>query len=542
MTGRAATGTLNLEWAAENHRAHVVAGHSSALSRVDEVPWLLSRRSMAAVSHVVRLFECDCGVSADEFQQTRTDCGPETRIEQAVLWQSRLDDQWHYFFNTESSQGVVLLNRLGFDVWTAFEHARTKEDARASLGDTGVAFVDALLDHGLLQYEGSQTRLVKRRDTVLQAWLHVTNQCNLRCSYCYVAKSAEAMSEDTGMAAVDAVFRAAEQGGFQGIKLKFAGGEASLNAGRVLAMHDYAKERANAQGLALASVILSNGARLEPRLVAELASREIHVSISLDAIGDAHDQQRRFLSGRGSSQRVVATIDQLVAAGLQPSIAITLTEHNTESLAETVEFILSRNLMFTISFVRDNEQISDYDALRLREQRLMAALDSVFDRIETMLPSYSLLGVLDRASLEAPHAKTCGVGESYIVIDQQGKIASCHMDLAKPVGDVKSAKLLPLIAQPPSGLRNLPVEEKEGCKSCAWRYWCTGGCPKMTYRATGRHDIKSPFCSIYKASFPRLLRLEALRLLKHGPFAGQHNVAENGSPRAGGQPRNGSGA
>jgi uncharacterized protein len=32
---------------------------------------------------------------------------------------------------------------------------------------------------------------------------------------------------------------------------------------------------------------------------------------------------------------------------------------------------------------------------------------------------------------------------------------------------------------------------------------------------TGRSDVKSPNCSIYKALFPDAVRLEALRLLKY---------------------------
>jgi uncharacterized protein len=37
----------------------------------------------------------------------------------------------------------------------------------------------------------------------------------------------------------------------------------------------------------------------------------------------------------------------------------------------------------------------------------------------------------------------------------------------------------------------------------------------LTHRITGRYDIKSPNCAIYKALFPEALRLEALRLLKY---------------------------
>lgn len=71
-----------------------------------------------------------------------------------------------------------------------------------------------------------------------------------------------------------------------------------------------------------------------------------------------------------------------------------------------------------------------------------------------------------------------------------------------------------LIHADPSGVQNLSVEEKEGCKTCLWKYWCAGGCPLSTFRATGRYDVKSPNCHIYKALYPEVVRLEGLRLLR----------------------------
>ena len=56
---------------------------------------------------------------------------------------------------------------------------------------------------------------------------------------------------------------------------------------------------------------------------------------------------------------------------------------------------------------------------------------------------------------------------------------------------------------------DLAVQEKEGCRDCSWRYWCSGGCTVATFRATGRYDIKSPNCNIYKAIYPEALRLGA---------------------------------
>ena len=53
-----------------------------------------------------------------------------------------------------------------------------------------------------------------------------------------------------------------------------------------------------------------------------------------------------------------------------------------------------------------------------------------------------------------------------------------------------------------------PVEERAGCRSCAWRTACSGGCPLM--QGTAIHDR---YCKVYQTLFPELVRLEGLRLL-----------------------------
>ena len=96
-----------------------------------------------------------------------------------------------------------------------------------------------------------------------------------------------------------------------------------------------------------------------------------------------------------------------------------------------------------------------------------------------------------------------------------GKIAQCQMHLDNPVGDVSNSDPLRLTAAGP--IRNLSVDEKEGCRDCSFRYRCTGGCALETFRATGRWDISSPHCQIYTTLYPQAMRLEGLRLLKvHG--------------------------
>ena len=102
-----------------------------------------------------------------------------------------------------------------------------------------------------------------------------------------------------------------------------------------------------------------------------------------------------------------------------------------------------------------------------------------------------------------------------MVIDQFGGVAKCHADIKHTTTTIDVADPLEVIQLDSKGVQGLPVEQKEGCRTCEWRYWCTGGCPLLTYRVTGRYDVKSPNCNIYKALFPDVLRLEAMRLLKY---------------------------
>ena len=149
--------------------------------------------------------------------------------------------------------------------------------------------------------------------------------------------------------------------------------------------------------------------------------------------------------------------------------------------------------------------------LRFADEQIISAMRSVFAVIEKKLPARSLLDcLLDKADMTAPHHRTCGVGQNYLVIDQHGGVAKCQMEIKRTITTIKTDDPLQVIREDRRGVQGLSVEEKEGCRTCEWRYWCTGGCPAMTYRSTGRYDVKSPNCNIYKALFPEVLRLEAL--------------------------------
>lgn len=430
-----------------------------------------------------------------------------------------LDVEHRVLFNPVASTGVVVVNEPAYDIFRAFRAPASIAEVLQSRQDRArevTQMLERLRQLQLIFPEGYQARPDFQAGQILTAWLHVTNGCNLRCPYCYLNKSAQPMDEPTGRAAVEAVMRSAVAHGFPAVKLKYAGGEASLNHRLVEALHAYARELAARSGLSLYATLLSNGVRLPQSLLHTCKAEDIRIMISLDGVGDQHDAQRPFVSGKPSFRFVERTIGELIAQGFPPHLSLTITNRNMTGIPDTVRFALERGLTFSLNLFRDNDCAASFDDLRFEEQAMISTLLKTFEVIESYLPRWSVLGsVLDRGQLIEPRQRSCGVGQDYVVIDQHGQVAKCHMEIERTLGSVFADDPLELVRRDQTTTLNLLVDEKEGCKDCPWRYWCSGGCSVATFRATGRYDIKSPNCNIYKAIYPRALRLEGLRLLRY---------------------------
>jgi len=455
----------------------------------------------------------DCACPVSSYQPVPpvpvTPGSGSVRWEHAVgTVESRLDDEHRLLFNPLGSCGVVVVNQLAYDVYASLNRWADRTDAEDVLR--------MLAGLELIHPAGQPVRPVIAPSQVLTAWLHVTNGCNLRCPYCYVHKSAEAMDERTGRAAVESVIASALTHGFRTVKLKYAGGEASLNHHLVDSLHKYATELTAASGLRLEATLLSNGVRLPAPLVRTCKEEGIRVMISLDGVGDQHDVQRPFANGRPSFHLVERTIADLIDRGCTPHVSVTVTGRNASGVPDVVRFALERDLTFSINLFRDNDCAATVSDLRYEEDEIIGSLRAAFEVIESSLPRWSVLGsVLDRGQLLQPRGRSCGVGQDYLVIDQRGRVAKCHMEIERTLGDVFTNDPLMLVREDQTSALNLLVDDKQGCKDCTWKYWCSGGCSVATFRATGRYDVKSPNCNIYKAVYPDALRLEGLRLLRY---------------------------
>jgi uncharacterized protein len=490
---------------------------------------ILSRHSLVPpTGEAERQFQCDCACEGGLERNLTTENNSRITAESkprrvSHLYSAELEQNTLYY-NAQAEAGTVILNQTAETMLNAFDGNRTlaelhqqflEWDASAELADV-LALANSLELNGLINYGDTAPHFSAPKK--LGVWLHITNQCNLRCTYCYLGKTNERMSFETGQQVLLELFESAAKQGMSELSLKFAGGEALLEWDLVQQLNTWAREEAIRRGMTIESILLSNGTTITAKLAQKLKAENFQVAVSLDGLGEANDLQRPFVNGRGSSRYIERGLLILQEYAIPFNVSVVVTAQNLDHLPQLAEFLLKRAqpIPFTLSFFRDNPLAEN--GLAVDNPTMIAGLQKLYTKIEELLtmhpPSFSFLDtLLDRVQLSRPHQHACGAGVNYVVVKHTGEISTCQMLLHKPVGKVGQGQdLIKLIRA--TGQNPLPSYQKEGCSSCQWRYVCAGGCPIVTLKATGRYDTRSPYCDTYFTLIPAVLRLEGLRMLR----------------------------
>jgi uncharacterized protein len=342
-------------------------------------------------------------------------------------------------------------------------------------------------------------------------WLHITNQCNLRCDYCYLVKDKTKMDLPVGKRAVEVSFDTARAYNFKQVKLKYAGGEPTLNFPLLVEIQSYAQVLSGQYEIPLDGVVLTNAVSCDTEMISQMRELKLRASVSLDGIGKYHDQLR----GRGTFKKVKNTIKQLVSANIPISITLTISNRNLAGVPEAIDYLLENRIPFALNFFRENDCSSGFSDLRFKAEDVIPVMRKAYEVIERKLPEYSLLGsLLDRVRLDRYHQKPCGVGENYMVVNPRGEVSACHMLMNEIITDIWQEDSFGVLLQNTGSIFNCTVDEKQDCAQCQWRYRCAGGCPLLTQRVKGSVHCSSPHCEIYQALIPEVLRIEGLRMLQ----------------------------
>jgi uncharacterized protein len=451
----------------------------------------------------------------DDAQILRT---PSDLIEGAV-------EGYRFFFNPNGHQGPLILFGDALDV---FERCRKGSNIseleavfpwassrRERLEQIIIALEELELVHIGNAPSSELSRKHYNRKQQMTAWFQLTDVCNLRCAYCYIHKKPTHMDLELGKKLVAKIVDDSARARFKEVVFKLAGGEPALRWPEGRALIDWAEKQFSGSSVHVKFHIITNATILPESLLDYLVAGKLGISVSLDGVGKWHDRQRFYRNGRGSFLDVEKNVEILLSRGLHPPILTTVSRESLHGITELAEYCWQRDLGFRFGLYRETAT-SPLD-LHNNNEEVIRELLKCYSWMENHLPArdFSLCHQFCDVNFRIPKVRNCGIGVSGVTVTSDGKFCLCQSEMSDVLGDVQRDDFVQVMkSQNRFSLSENRVDRYPVCAECKWRFSCAGGCPYLTKQQYGTFRHASPYCEVYQAILPILLRLHALQLVR----------------------------
>lgn len=413
----------------------------------------------------------------------------------------KVREPWHLFFQPPTLRWAIT-DKVGAWVLEALRSAKTvAEIAHEIAAQTGSnfpavlaevsRFIKSVTRAGLVVEEpGSclEDRCSLNQQTLrpLSLYLHLTERCNLQCTYCYAHPPGKDYGLGKDMPLVLAR-HALDQAKACGVREVIVTGGEPLCHPEALAVLERAAD------LGFHVVLLTNGLLIDAKLAKQLARCCHQVTVSLDSANPIlHELQR----GLRTHARVTQAISHLKAAGV-PEVVVSgvLTRYNQhEPYLDFAEYCkkagadrVSRQVYILQGDDRDERLRPDFHSLLLRwEQELEEAIARSPERGE-------------RA--EVAWRDRCGAAYGVIALAADGTVYPCQglMREEFAAGNIGDAPLEEIYVNAAvlNKVRAVTVTDIPGCADCEYRFICGGGCRALAYNV--QRSITAPIPPEYCA-------------------------------------------
>lgn len=212
--------------------------------------------------------------------------------------------------------------------------------------------------------------ILKDPCTEIVLYLHLTRDCNLRCSYCYSGeKNKLSMPPDVARRAVDLFLEGTDH-----LKVRFFGGEPLLEFPLLREIVTYCKQEASRRSKKIEYAVITNGTLLTEEMAAFFAEQSIEYSVSFDGHREAQDVNRRTAYGSGSFEMLHGNIPHMLRWNPYLHVVRVISPNNVAMLAKSVEFYLEKGFS-VISFSPDYTHSGFRDSLPVLKSEYLKVAD-----------------------------------------------------------------------------------------------------------------------------------------------------------------------
>jgi len=322
--------------------------------------------------------------------------------------------------------------------------------------------------------------------------LHLTDNCNMDCSYCIREKCPRDMTEDVLLAACDLAFSRGQRAG-----LCFFGGEPLLKKDLIYKALDYCEEKSGQTGIRFDCKMTTNGSLLDEEFLKRAVRAKMGIGLSFD--GRAQDICRIFAGGKPTSSVVEEKARLLLSYMPEASALATIAPQAVPYYAESVKYLHElgfKHLSFVIAYGRKvNWTDEDLDTLRGQLEKTCGYIKELFIRGDKVFigPIYSKISECIR---DKNPAERCHLGVRQMPVTPDGSLYPC----TSFIGDEDY-----LLGNVFEGINEEKVIEiakrsstPETCTGCDLVKRCTNSCGCANRMNTGDENKVSPLQCTYE--------------------------------------------
>ena len=319
--------------------------------------------------------------------------------------------------------------------------------------------------------------------------LFLTNQCNMRCTYCYASSgefTPNTMKWEIAQAAIDYVLKEAKKNCSESITLGFhGGGEPTLNWDTLTKAVRYTRNEAKQNSLGLHITGSFNGYWPKKKLDFILKNFT-ELSMSFDGIPLVQNRQRPAGDNRVSFPTVAQTLNALDERQFSYGIRMTVTEDSVDHLGESVSFICK---MFNPKKIQVEPVFLEGRAIKNESQiKNLELFIRQFMKSHEIAEGYGITLFYSGARPEVLTQRFCLAACRAFVVTPEGDVTACFETYGRNhplsdrflVGQYDGRGGFVMDNEKLNRHFSRVVDNIPYCQSCYCRWHCAGDCAIKT--------------------------------------------------------------
>lgn len=322
--------------------------------------------------------------------------------------------------------------------------------------------------------------------------LYLTENCNLRCTYCVREKCPHDMTEETVRKSVDLAFSRGDSAG-----MCFFGGEPLLRKDLIYLALDLAQEKSKATGMPFFAKITTNGTLIDDEFIEAALKNKMTVGLSFDSL--MQDDCRRTADGKPTYDLLKEKAEQLLSRGVNTIAMSVVSPDSCSKLFDSVKNVHDLGFKSMICNPAYGDKVTWTDEAL---EELKAQYDLVTDYLKELFLKGDnfrmapLHNKITEAITGIDPSRHCHLGIRQLAVAYDGKLYPCTSFLHLP--DWNLGSVYDGIAEERRKEMTKLCFIPEPCKDCDLKTRCTNSCGCANILNTGSPDMISPMQCEYE--------------------------------------------